>query len=348
MKSVLMGCSLLLIPFLNSQITSAPLPKEMILAPLTKGGWGDNSILTKANWGDNSLLAPLTKGGWGDNSILSKGSWGDIVIPSNFRSAAILAATREQDAPTTVKPLFFIWNYYNSIEAPLSKETTLAPLTKGGWGDNSILTKGSWGDKIAQRSPTLTITVNSNADRIAPDDEITLREAIALTNGTLDPETLTESESNQITSHSTWQINFDLPPENQRIELKTALPPLQKAGLILKGDITLTPATETLIPQGLQIMGDDITVNGLTLYGFSGEVNPNRGFPIADIVIAPPESNENPAPTGVVIENTQLGRASETRSNFGIAIVAGTEVTIRKNQIQNHGGSGILTLQRNF
>ena len=30
-----------------------------------------------------------------------------------FRSAAILAATSEQDAPTTFKLLFLIWNHYN-------------------------------------------------------------------------------------------------------------------------------------------------------------------------------------------------------------------------------------------
>ena len=39
----------------------------------------------------------------------------DIVVPIQFRSAAILAATREQDAPTTFRLLFFIWNHYKNF-----------------------------------------------------------------------------------------------------------------------------------------------------------------------------------------------------------------------------------------
>ncbi|QDZ40418.1 hypothetical protein FRE64_10895 [Euhalothece natronophila Z-M001] len=50
-----------------------------------------------------------------------------IVVPIQFRSAAILAATREQDAPTTFRLLFFIWNHYNLAELATGFRHTAQP-----------------------------------------------------------------------------------------------------------------------------------------------------------------------------------------------------------------------------
>ena len=58
------------------------------------------------------------------------------------------------------------------------------------------------------------VTVNSDRDTINPDAELTLREAIALVNNTLDPKDLSQSEQQQISTIKSPQasrIEFDLP-----------------------------------------------------------------------------------------------------------------------------------------
>ena len=93
--------------------------------------------------------------------------------------------------------------------------------------------------------PAYEITVNSPFDgEITPNFELTLREAIALSNGTLSLNELTteeqknvklisenESKNNRVGS----RIEFNLPPEQTTIYLEKALPPLLTDGTIIDG-----------------------------------------------------------------------------------------------------------------
>ncbi|NBD17634.1 MAG: right-handed parallel beta-helix repeat-containing protein [Cyanobacteria bacterium] len=211
-------------------------------------------------------------------------------------------------------------------------------------------------ESLAQ--PPLAITVNSNQDAIAPDTNLTLREAIALSNGSLTVAELTTAERQQISplpAEQNWRIQFQRSPQGQQIELTRKLPPLTRIGLSLQGAptgatpaITLTPAPGAIIAQGLTIAGDNITVRGFSLYGFQGKAD-QQGFPAADILVAPPDPNENSPPKGVRIERNWLGVSPDTpspqkRSSFGVVIFAGEKVTVRYNQIRQHQGSGILTM----
>lgn len=191
--------------------------------------------------------------------------------------------------------------------------------------------------------PPLAIRVNSNEDAIAPDGKLTLREAIKLSNGTLTLSDLTAAELAQTDPNQSWRIAFQLPRDQQTIFLQRPLSPLEQPGLTLAGKATLTPAPETTIPQGLILSGDEIRVQGLKLYGFRGETDRQRGFPAANLLIAPSKTNDNPPPQGIVIEENQLG-SSQTPSAFGIAVFAGRDVVIRNNHIQHHQGSGVLTM----
>ncbi len=85
--------------------------------------------------------------------------------------------------------------------------------------------------------PKVKITVNSSQDGpLAPDDQLTLREAIAITNGTLTSADLSVAEQQQVTPISgNSVIAFDLPTGNTTIELQSLLPVLAQAGLIIDG-----------------------------------------------------------------------------------------------------------------
>ncbi|QDZ40599.1 type II toxin-antitoxin system VapC family toxin [Euhalothece natronophila Z-M001] len=76
-------------------------------------------------------IEPLTteKQGFISCIVLCELNWVLIVVPIQFRSAAILAATREQDAPTTFRLLFFIWNHYKTAYK-ISKRERVATLQK--------------------------------------------------------------------------------------------------------------------------------------------------------------------------------------------------------------------------
>ena len=251
---------------------------------------------------------------------------------------------------------------------------------------------------IAQTStPGIRVIVNSNSDGvIKPDNKITLREAIALVNGTLSLDQLSSAERVQVSQSSTPKIEFDLPPEQTQIGLKDVLPPLVSNGLIVDGTtqpgydqnksataeieipipvVEITPAANYQVFRGLTVAGNNITIRGLSLYGFTAKHRVTETTPPADIFIAPLKSTQeygrgrkkkdknnqvplspllplSPSsslpPQNTVIENNWLGISSTestpaTRSAFGVSVFNGTSSLIRRNRIQNHDGSAVIT-----
>ncbi len=232
------------------------------------------------------------------------------------------------------------------------------------------------------------ITVDSNADGpVIADGQLTLREAIELTNGTLSFSELSDAEQQQViptTNQST--ISFDLPEGETVIALGMQLPDLMQPGLVIDGTtqpgydrsksataeieipipvVELTPADNTEILRGLTVVADNIVIRGLSIYGFTAEHNATAPVPPADIFIAhrlpPPDiseqsvpsryfsfSDENVPPKGIVIEHNWLGmppseQIPEVASAFGISIFNSQGVTVRRNRISYHDGSGIIT-----
>ncbi|NER51209.1 MAG: right-handed parallel beta-helix repeat-containing protein [Symploca sp. SIO1A3] len=166
------------------------------------------------------------------------------------------------------------------------------------------------------------IVVNSNADTLASDEVLTLREAIAIVNGTLPLQQLSEAERRQVrvrkgslpeTSSFLGgsSIEFDLPPQQTTIELTKPLSILASPGLLIDGTsqagygdseleadkltipapvVAITPAAGTEIWQGLTVVADGVTIRGLSIYGFNTDTIPDALIPPADIFISHPPS----------------------------------------------------------
>lgn len=139
----------------------------------------------------------------------------------------------------------------------------------------------------------LRVVVNSNSDGdIKADEQLTLREAIALVNGTLSVEQLSSSEKALVQPESggSSRIEFNLPNGATTIQLQQQLPDLSSPGLIIDGAtqpgydagtsptaeiaipvpvVTITPATDKEIFRGLTIVADGVTIRGLSIYGFN-------------------------------------------------------------------------------
>ncbi|MEM8806180.1 MAG: OmpA family protein [Cyanobacteria bacterium P01_G01_bin.38] len=193
----------------------------------------------------------------------------------------------------------------------------------------------------------LRVVVNSSQDgEITPDDQLTLREAIAITNGTLTSAELSTTEQSQVITrpgHSV--IEFDLPTDSTTIEVQSVLPAITQPGLVIDGTtqpgydatksataeilvaipvVAITPAGEADVFRGLTLVADNIIVRGLSLYGFTSAHGVTESTPPADIFIAhelpPPDISEqyipassfsfyeeNTPPEGIVIEQNWLG-----------------------------------------
>jgi outer membrane protein OmpA-like peptidoglycan-associated protein len=199
---------------------------------------------------------------------------------------------------------------------------------------------------IAQSSPGLKITVNSNQDTIAADDGLTLREAIALANGKLSPDQLSSAEQAQVQpgGDGTTRIEFSLPPDQTLIRLTEVLPAIERPGLTIDGTtqpgykadpvinelplanpvVTIVPAEGKEVFRGLTVSADGVTIRGLSLYGFTSRHRSTATTPPADIFIShrlsPPDISKQPTPANfspfyrddlppkdVVIENNYLG-----------------------------------------
>ncbi len=170
------------------------------------------------------------------------------------------------------------------------------------------------------------MVVNSNQDGpIQADQGLTLREAIALANGTLTLEQLSEAEKAQVSSLPTGaltsQIGFQLPAGQTQIQLTQALPDLEKPvdidGTTQPGYLAdqplieeiaavrvpvveITPAPGQEILRGLTIVSSDVTIRGLSLHGFTSRHLDTASTPPADIFIAhrlpPPDISQQRTP----------------------------------------------------
>ncbi|NEO33769.1 MAG: right-handed parallel beta-helix repeat-containing protein [Symploca sp. SIO3C6] len=156
------------------------------------------------------------------------------------------------------------------------------------------------------------VVVNSNQDYRKPDDDLTLREAIEIVNGTLKLEELSTTEKAQVeklTTEKSSRIEFDLSPSATTIRLFDLLPPLASPGLIIDGTtqtgyeldksataeieipipvVAITPAEQAEVFRGLTIVADHVVVRGLSLYGFTSQHRATVFTPPADIFISHP------------------------------------------------------------
>jgi outer membrane protein OmpA-like peptidoglycan-associated protein len=235
---------------------------------------------------------------------------------------------------------------------------------------------------IAQANKVnLKIVVNSDRDTIKPDNSLTLREAIAILNGDLKLDRLSTEERGQVQEISQGQgsrIEFNLPGGSTKINLDRELPPIQMAMVTIDGTtqagfvpksktnktvvmptpaIEITPAKDVQISRGISILADNVTVKGLSIYGFSLPTDATQDVPGGDIFISHSlpssdgsgESGDlNLAPKNVTIEGNFLGVKPDktlpsVASNFGVYVFNSKGTTIRNNIINNHTASGIIT-----
>ncbi|MEM7553216.1 MAG: OmpA family protein [Cyanobacteria bacterium P01_A01_bin.84] len=253
------------------------------------------------------------------------------------------------------------------------------------------------------------VIVNSNQDgEIQADAELTLREAIEIVNGKLPVEQLSTSEQALIKPTENTggsRIEFNLPPNNTTIQLQEQLPDLAAPGLTIDGTtqtgydpnqtttaeiaiptpvVSVTPADKKEIFRGFTVVADNITIRGLSIYGFNASpIKQQLGnlliydgvpkpvtltTPPGDIVIAhrlpppdtsrqrPPNDNfpfyeRNVPPKNITIENNWLGITTEEKvpqqtSAFGVYVFNSKGVNIRRNRIYYHEGSAIITSVR--
>ncbi|MGB3291382.1 MAG: OmpA family protein [Phormidesmis sp.] len=234
-------------------------------------------------------------------------------------------------------------------------------------------------------SPSLVqVTVNSPGDGpVQADAVITLREAIALINGTLPRSALSAAEQQLVIEQSTPEIRFDLPVGQTTIELTSVLPAIAQPNVTIDGTtqpgyeanrsataeiavpipvVTIRPASDVEVFRGLTLSADNITVRGLSLYGFTTRSQTPQSTPPADIFIThrpAPLNRETPLPpagvsasdqppTGIVIEQNWLGLPPDETlpavlSSFGVSVFDSAGTTIRQNRIAYHTGSGIIS-----
>jgi outer membrane protein OmpA-like peptidoglycan-associated protein len=147
---------------------------------------------------------------------------------------------------------------------------------------------------VSQTPPiqALRVVVNSNQDGdIKADEQLTLREAIALVNGTLSPDKLSSAEKTQVQPGTGGsRIEFNLPSGANTIALQQQLPDLASPGLVIDGStqpgydatksataeiaipipvVSITPAADKEIFRGLTVVADGVTIRGLSVYGFN-------------------------------------------------------------------------------
>lgn len=135
------------------------------------------------------------------------------------------------------------------------------------------------------------VVVNSNSDGdIKPDEQLTLREAIALVNGTLSVDRLSTTERAQVQPATGARIEFNLPSSATTIQLQQQLPDLTSPGLVIDGStqpgydaagsataeiaipipvVAITPVADREIFRGLTVVADNVTIRGLSIYGFN-------------------------------------------------------------------------------
>jgi len=230
---------------------------------------------------------------------------------------------------------------------------------------------------------SLSVTVNSNQDgEIQADERLTLREAIAIVNSNLPIEQLSSAEKSLVSSNNNQsEIKFNLPPGQTKITLEKVLPALINPGTIVDGTsqpgydasksataeieipipvVEITSATDKEVFRGLTVAADNITIQGLSVYGFSSKHTDTASLPPGDIVVVPYNSvlimdketrgqgDKGNPPRNITVQNNWLGITSEElvpekTSAFGVSVFNATSTNINRNLIANHEGSGIIT-----
>jgi outer membrane protein OmpA-like peptidoglycan-associated protein len=223
---------------------------------------------------------------------------------------------------------------------------------------------------LAQARSYFQLTVNSDRDEIRPDASLTLREAISIVNGKLPLDRLSPEERQLVTpSTDRHQIQFKLTFGKSRIVLNAELPAIVAPKVTIDGGavaskvsiqnlrfarpvVEIVPAPDAQINRGLSLMADDITIKGLSIYGFQvGNAPATQNIPGADIFIGTsnyPQLDTRTAPQRILIENNWLGiqadRAIPDRtSDFGVYVFNSEGTTIRHNAIAHHSASGIIS-----
>ncbi|NJK52685.1 MAG: hypothetical protein HC936_07400 [Leptolyngbyaceae cyanobacterium SU_3_3] len=168
----------------------------------------------------------------------------------------------------------------------------------------------------------MRVVVNSDQDSVQADSNLTLREAIELTNGTLLLDQLSEVERSQVSriDTSTSEIAFRLPATQTIIRVGRELPaivaPVTIDGTTQTGYtntpviaelplappiIEITPTQNTFVARGLTVTADNVTIRGLSLHGFNDDVDDTARSPAADIFIShrlpPPRHPQTPHPS---------------------------------------------------
>jgi outer membrane protein OmpA-like peptidoglycan-associated protein len=223
---------------------------------------------------------------------------------------------------------------------------------------------------LAQAPSYLQLTVNSDRDEIRPDGLLTLREAISLVNGQLLLDRLSSEERQLVDpSNDRHQIQFKLTLGKSRIVLNAELPAIVTPKVTIDGGavtsnvsiqnlrltrpvVEIVPAPDAQINRGLSLMADDITIKGLSIYGFQvGNAPATQNIPGADIFIGTsddPQIGNRKAPKGILIENNWLGIQADRSipdrtSDFGVYVFNSEGTTIRRNAIAHHSASGIIS-----
>jgi outer membrane protein OmpA-like peptidoglycan-associated protein len=223
---------------------------------------------------------------------------------------------------------------------------------------------------LAQVPSYLQLTVNSDRDEIRPDALLTLREAISIVNGKLPLDRLSSEERQLVApSNDHHQIQFKLTLGKSRIVLNAELPAIVTPKVMIDGGavtsnvsiqnlrltrpgVEIVPAPDAQINRGLSLMADDITIKGLSIYGFQvGNAPATQNIPGADIFIGTsddPQIGNRKAPKGILIENNWLGIQADRSipdrtSDFGVYVFNSEGTTIRRNAIAHHSASGIIS-----
>jgi outer membrane protein OmpA-like peptidoglycan-associated protein len=222
------------------------------------------------------------------------------------------------------------------------------------------------------------LIVNSNSDNTQPQNGgLTLREAIEIINGKLTIDRLAASQRAQVQelgNNQTSRIEFALPAGQTKIALTRELPAISVPRVEIDGStqagfspvtktgdrivmptpvVEITPADNISIARGISIGADEITIKGLSIYGFhAGNLNATQNIPAGDIFIAPQSAQINNhssiAPKNISIEGNYLGikpdkTTPDNPSDFGVYIFNSIDTKIKNNTINNHTASGIIT-----
>ncbi|NJL01607.1 MAG: right-handed parallel beta-helix repeat-containing protein [Spirulinaceae cyanobacterium SM2_1_0] len=128
--------------------------------------------------------------------------------------------------------------------------------------------------------------------------------------------------------------------------------------------VAIVPAEGTAIPRGLTITASGVTVRGFSFAGFHSNGQTSGLLP-ANILIShplpPPDANQqyiaahhqpfmpdNLPPQDVVLEQNWFGilpsgQPPERRSAFGVYVLNGDRLQLRRNRFAHHSGSAIIT-----